>query len=65
MYLAIDPTHYWTNGGDGTVKSMVLSTGRLVTIASGQNEPWGIAINATTLFWTNRAGNAVMRIVRE
>jgi len=33
-----------------------------ITLASGQNNPMGIAVDATSVYWTNNAGGAVMKV---
>jgi len=42
-----------TSGGGG---------GTLTTLASGQNWPQGIAVDATSVYWTNYRGGTVMKV---
>jgi len=41
------------SGGSGGVST---------TLASGQNVPFGIVVDATTVYWTNYAGGTVMKV---
>ncbi|HEY1532532.1 MAG TPA: hypothetical protein VGF76_00895 [Polyangiaceae bacterium] len=47
---------YWTNGAAGTVKKRALTGGPVITIASGQSSPKGIALNADQVFWGVKNG---------
>ena len=68
----MDATHvYWTNQGtapnytDGTVMKVLLGGGTPTTLASGQFNPSGIAVDATTVYWTNNymsTAGAVMKV---
>ena len=58
--LVVDPGPagrvYWTNrSADGTIASVDKAGGPVVVLASGQDLPGGIAMNATHLFWSNAA----------
>jgi hypothetical protein len=50
------PSVYWTDTGDngysGTVSSVLLDGGSVTTIASAQNVPYGIALDGTSVYWT-------------
>jgi hypothetical protein len=52
--VAVDATNlYWTNGGNGTVMECAKAdcAGTLVTLASGQSEPSGLAVDASFVYW--------------
>jgi hypothetical protein len=42
---------------DGAIMSVPIGGGSPATIASGQAEPQAMAVDATTLYWVNNAGN--------
>lgn len=49
---------YWTNRGDGTVRSAGRGpTSSVVTVAGGQSAPGGIAVDETDLYWANQGGS--------
>jgi uncharacterized protein DUF5050 len=64
--IAVDPTNvYWpySAAGDGGVQSVPVGGGTVTTIASGENQPCGVASNGSIVYWTvNNGGgqNAVM-----
>jgi sugar lactone lactonase YvrE len=65
MALSADDTAlYWTNSGagsgvgdggvgNGTIMKVTLAGGTVTTVAAGQSHPTGIAVDGTTLYWTN------------
>ncbi len=41
-----------------------LTGGTATALASGQNDPNGIALDSTTVYWTNSAGGQVMKVAK-
>jgi hypothetical protein len=65
--IAVGPsTLYFTCGGGGTVSSLSLATLQIHPIASGQQEPWAIAVDRTHVYFTTRgrAGHVDGTVVR-
>src|ERR1700720_3597371 len=53
--IAVGPsTLYFTCAGGGTVSSLSLATLQIHPIASGQQEPWAIAVDRTHVYFTTR-----------
>jgi hypothetical protein len=78
--LAVDGTSvYWTSPvasgppgptGDagpftGNVVKVALSGGKPVTLASCQGSPSNVAVDATSIYWTNYGPGTVMRLPLE
>jgi sugar lactone lactonase YvrE len=54
---------YWTNPSSGTVMEVPTGGGTLTTLASGQGSAYGIALDATGVYWTqNAVGGSVMKL---
>jgi sugar lactone lactonase YvrE len=47
---------YWTASNDGTVMEVPIGGGTPVALASLQSYPTGIAVDGTSVYWTNYAG---------
>jgi sugar lactone lactonase YvrE len=67
--LAVDPSGvYLTSSGlgsgGGEVVRMGLDGEAPVTLASGLNDPQGIALDATHVYWTDKGGGTVMKVPR-
>jgi hypothetical protein len=55
---------FWTNG-NGEVRGAPLAQNAVpITIASNQNAPHGIAVDATDVYWTATGANVVRKIAR-
>jgi hypothetical protein len=55
-----------TGASDGLVAQVPIAGGAALVLASGQNFPWAIAVDATNVYWTNSGsgavGGAVMKV---
>jgi hypothetical protein len=65
--IALDTTAtnvYWTvnaPNGQGAVMKVARAGGTPTTIATGQNFPAGIAVDATNVYWTNNLDGTIMK----
>jgi hypothetical protein len=50
-------TLYFATEGDGHVRSVPKATSGAETLAYGQQGPYGLALDETSLYWTNRAAD--------
>lgn len=63
--LAVDDSHvYWTTG-DGKVQRVPKVGGAVETLASDQDSPGAVTVDATSVFWINEAGGKVMRVPKD
>lgn len=64
--IAIDtstnPSTIFWSAGDQTIKRVSAAGGPITTMATGQTNCQGLAVNATTLFWTNVANDTVQKL---
>src|ERR1700682_157325 len=66
--IAVDPTAqnvYWTvnvPNSQETVMKVPRAGGTPTSIASGQNSPAGIAVDANNIYWTNNLDGTVMKV---
>jgi hypothetical protein len=52
-------TTYGTGNGDGTVASVGIDGGEVITLATGQNGPNEIAVDDTSVYWITADGNVM------
>jgi hypothetical protein len=59
-WLASDEANlYWVNMGSGSIAKVSKSGGAVTTLATGQDKPFGIVVNGSQVFWTNRSGTVM------
>lgn len=60
--IAVDATSiYFPSTSDGRIVKVSKAGGSPVILADGQNQPIGIAVDATNVYWTNQGGS-VMKV---
>lgn len=55
---------YWTDGSS-QVQRVAESGGPVQTIAPGQSKPYGLAVDATFVYWSNQLGGAILRAPKD
>jgi hypothetical protein len=60
--LASNDAFVYVTDRVGTVSRVPVGGGAASNIAGGQQEPFGIAVNGTNVFWANRAGTTINRV---
>jgi hypothetical protein len=65
--VAVDSVNaYFTDSMAGTVSSVPVAGGRVVTLATMQQQPMRVALDSTYVYWTNGAGtSSVMRVRKD
>jgi hypothetical protein len=53
---------YWTNSGDGTVRTLPRSGGSPIVVAEGQSKPKAIAADANAVAWINEGDGSVVLV---
>src|SRR5258708_6963619 len=53
---ALRPHLYWANFGDGTIDEANLDGTGVTTIVTGQNGPYGVAVGASHIYWSDDSG---------
>jgi hypothetical protein len=61
--IAVGPTGvYWTQASAcGTVSTVPIGGGSATVLAAGQNQPTGIALDQSDVYWVNNGDGTVMR----
>jgi len=61
--LILDPRHggrlFWTDAKAGKVQCSAIDGSRVCDVATGLDEPFGLALGPTHLFWTDRRRGAI------
>ena len=67
---AFSTSVYWTNQGtfdkgyaDGTVMKVPLAGGPTTTLVSGKGSPSGLAVDATSVYWTNHVTTSLRALL--
>lgn len=64
-HLAVDATHiYFSDSRAGTISRIPISGGPVEVLASAQNNPGAVVVDATNVYWSNQAAGsgAVMKV---
>jgi hypothetical protein len=63
---ADDRYAYWTsNDGDaGVVRRAPAGGGAAVTLAAGQDQPNGVAVDRANVYWANKGSGTIMKVDR-
>ena len=63
--MALDATNlYWIDTAANTVVKLALSGGSPVNLATGQNVPDGIALDAANVYWTTSGGGSAGTVMK-
>jgi hypothetical protein len=63
--IAVDKSYVYVSSASGSVSRIPIDGGALETIASGQDNPWVIAVDDRAVYWTNHAdAGAVMKLLK-
>jgi hypothetical protein len=58
MFIVLDGTNvYWADDNAGTVMKAPVAGGSATTLASGAGEAFGIAVDATSVYWADYGGS--------